>query len=192
VKLYTYTKKRSLPRLAMKGLPKGAALGHSSNFESALDGMYGDYEGPKDTDPNVMLEVDVTGLEPDLVVDAQWAFQLISDGYAEEEDFDEWTDLDKTAELLGYMLTDAVIPPGRITVLGELRPDFGPASLDAPWDGSTEEILAFCFLGKPKPLKSFRQPLVSRLLRSIFLPQHKLYGSGKKVTMGVRLVRVNA
>lgn len=191
MKLYTYTKKRSLPRLALKGLPKGSDLGHPSEFESSLDGMYGDYED-NDADPNIMLEVDVTGLKASLEVDMEWAFQLMSDGYAKEEDLEGWTDIDKTAELFGYIVTNEVIPANRITVLGELRPDFGSASMDVPWDGSPEEILAFTFLDEPKPLKSFKQPLVTRLLRSIFLPKHKLYGSGNKVTMGVRLVRVNA
>lgn len=189
MKLYTYTKKRSLPRLALRGLPEGADLEHPERLEPMLDSMYGDEEPG---DPNVALEVDVTGLEELLMVDADWAFHLQESGDVKEEDWYEWTDLEKTAQLFGYMVTDASIPPERITVLGELRPDFGPVSVDVPWHGSTEEILAFVFQGKPKPLKAFKQPLVTRLLRSIFLPKHKLYGAGKKVVMGMRLTRVGA
>lgn len=153
-----------------------------------LDAMYGE-DDP--ADPNVMLEVDADGLEPALEVDAEWAYRLLNDGDVKEEDFAEWTDLEKTAELFGFMVTNEIIPPSRITVLGELRPDFGETT-DVPFDGPPEETLRAAFPAKPTPLKSFKQPFVTRLLRSIFLPQHKLYGSGKNAVLGVRLVEVRA
>jgi hypothetical protein len=188
VKLYVYTKKRSLPRLALKGLPDGAELDHFNRIQLTLDAMYGDDEP---NDPNVMLEVDVDGLEPILEVDGEWAYHLLERGDVEEGDFNEWTDLERTASLFGFMVTNDVIPPNRITVLGELRPDFGEAE-NIPWESPPEELFPTVFRTAPKPLKAFKQPLVTRLLRSIFLPQHKLYGSGKRAVMGVRLVQVNA
>lgn len=188
MKLYVYTKKRSLPRLAIKGLPDGAELDHPERLPMTLDSMYGD-DDPKD--PNVMLEVEVDGLEPILEVEGEWAYHLLNSGDVKEEDFIEWTDLDRTAELFGFMVTNDVIPPSRITVLGQLRPDFETAE-DVPFDGPPGETLKAAFPAKPTPLKSFKQPLVTRLLRSIFLPQHKLYGSGKQAVLGVRLVQVSA
>ena len=187
MKLYVYTKKRSLPRLALKGLPEGAELDHASRLPLTLDAMYGDDEPG---DPSVLLEIDADGLEPALEVDGEWAYHLLDAGDVKEEDFNEWTDLERTAELFGFMVTNEVIPPNRITVLGQLRPDFGEA--DVPFDGPPEETLSAAFPAKPTPLKAFKQPFVTRLLRSIFLPQHKLYGSGRKAVLGVRLVRVSA
>jgi len=188
VKLYTYTKKRSLPRMALKGLPPGADLDHFERIELVLDSMYGDDE-PKD--PNVMLEVDVDGLEESLEVDGEWAYYLLDQGSVKESDFMDWTDLEKTADLFGYMVTNEPISPDRITVLGELRPDFGDAE-DISWGSPPGELFPTIFRTSPKPLKAFAQPLVTRLLRSIFLPKHKLYGSGKRAVMGLRLRKVGA
>lgn len=188
MKLFVYTKKRSLPRLALKGLPEGAELDHASRLPLTLEAMYGD-DDP--ADPNVMLQVDADGLEPALEVDGDWAYHLLNEGDVKEEDFTEWTDLERTAEIFGFMVTSETIPVNRITVLGQLRPDFGEVD-DVPFDGSPEEILRAAFPAKPTPLKAFKQPFVTRLLRSIFLPQHKLYGSGKRAVLGVRLVEVSA
>lgn len=188
MKLYTWTKKRSLPRLALKGLPAGADLDHESRAEMWLDSMYGDDEPG---DRNVLLAVDVDGLEEILEVDGDWAYYLLESGDVKREDFEGWTDLEKTSGLFGYMVTNGTVPPERITVLGLMAPGFGEAT-DIPWDGSMDEILKKALVFDPKPLKAFKQPLVTRLLRSIFLPKHKLYGAGKKVTMGIRLARVDA
>jgi len=188
VKLYTYTKKHSLPRMALRGLPSGASLDHPEQLSTVLENMYGDDEDPKD--PNVLLEVDVEGLEQILVVDAEWAYHLLEQGDVKEEDFIEWTDLEKTAQLFGFMTSDDVITPDRITVLGQLRKDFGEsADLSA---SNLDELLAAALIGQRTPLKAFKQALVSRLLRSIFLPQHKLYGKGRQAVMGMRLVKVSA
>lgn len=187
MKLYTYTHKRSLPRLALKGLPAGADLDHPGTLPLMLETMYGDDEVK---DPVIMLEVDVTGLEEYLEVEGEWAYRLLESGDVKEEDFNEWTDLEKTAELFGFMVTNEIIPPERITVLGQMRPDYDEAgiSLEAP----PEELLRQIFQEAPRPLKAFKQPFVTRLLRSIFLPKHGLYGAGKKVALGTRLVKVVA
>jgi hypothetical protein len=187
VKLYTYTAERSLPRLATEGLPEDSALDHPNMLESLVDSMYGEEE----PGPHVMLEVDVTGLQDRLMVDGEWGNSLIESGDAKEEDFFEWTDLEKTAAVAGYMVTAEPIPPGRVKVLGQLRPDFDDLE-GVDFEMPPDELFKLILAGKPKPLKAFKQPLVTRLLRSIFLPKHGLYGTGERVVMGMRLVEVRS
>lgn len=188
MKLYTYTKKHSLPRLALRGLPSGADLEHPDQMSTVLENMFGDDADPKD--PNILLEVDVDGLAEILVVDGEWAYHLLEGGDVKEEDFIEWTDLEKTAKLFGFMTSEEVIAPDRIMVVGQLRPNFGEME-DLPVDDPAA-LMDAALIGQRTPLKAFKQALVSRLLRSIFLPQHKLYGKGPRAVMGVRLVEVSA
>lgn len=183
MKLYTYTKKRSLPRLALKGLPGGSDLYGPDYIFALLDGAYGDDEP---NDPVVILEIDASDMTiRDLDLYGEWS-HVMSDWNAKDEDIEALKTVEDVANYSGWMETLEPVPPGKITVLGQLPEDFGTSEkpVDSPED------LAKVLVNGPKPLKTFKQPFVTRLLRSIFLPKHKLYGSGKSATMGSRLVEV--
>lgn len=184
MKLYTYTKKRSLPRLALKGLPGGSELYAPDYLFSLIDSAYGD-DDPKD--PVVLLEVDASRMTlKDIDLYGEW-IHVIYDWGGKDEDVEALKTVEDVANYSGWLQTNEPIPPDRITVLGGFPEDFGTSeeSIDSPED------LARVLKEKPKPLKSFAQPLVTRLLRSIFLPKHKLYGAGKRMVMGTRLVQVD-
>jgi hypothetical protein len=183
MKLYTYTKKRSLPRLALKGLPEGSDLYGPDYLFSLIDSAYGDDEP---NDPVTILEVDASGMTiRDVDLYGEWS-HVMYDWGAKEEEIEALKTVEDVASYSGWLETLEPVPPGQITVLGEFPEDFGVSSegIDSPED------LAKVLVGKPRPLKSFKQPLVTRLLRSIFLPKHKLYGAGRSAVMGSRLVEV--
>lgn len=183
MKLYTYTHKRSLPRLALKGLPAGAELYGPDYLFSLVDGAYGDDE-PRD--PVVILEIDASDMTiRDVDLYGEW-LHVMYDWGAKGEAIEALKTLEAVVDYSGWLETNEPVPPDRITVLGEFPEGFGTSEegINSPED------FAKVLVNGPKPLKLFKQPFVTRLLRSIFLPKHKLYGAGKNATMGCRLVEV--
>jgi hypothetical protein len=183
VKLYTYTRRSSLPRLALKGLPEGSDLYGPDHLFSLIDSAYGD---DKPSDPVVILEVDAAGMTlRDIDLYGEWLHVIYGWG-AKDEDIKALKTVEAVVNYSGWLETNEPVQPGRVTVLGEFPDDFGTSdeSIDSPED------LAKVLVGKQKPLTSFKRPLVTRLLRSIFLPKHKLYGTGRSAVMGSRLVEV--
>lgn len=196
MKLYTYTMERSLPRLALKGLPERFPL-----FGSVVPAAEGANEISAPKERAVVLEVDADGLDDILQVSGERVEDVAEmarqDAEAEEDRpsgrvseeaamkaYDEvygWAhnlgSVEEMLEKFDVVENMDVIPASRITVLGV-------GTLEQPEDFSQDPTVTFA--AKPRPLKAFQQPLVTRLLRSIFLPQHKLYGAGKRrgATMG--------
>lgn len=178
MKLYTYTRERSLPRMALKGIPEGFTLIDDLSLLAEL----------MNEDPSksklVALEVDVSGLDAIMGVSEE-TVEAIAEIEAREaasagEDPDEVYDriyntdvssIENAIEVFGEVENEEMIPASRVTVLGHLE------SLTYP--GGTDEPAEVKFKGSLKPLKAFQQPIVTRLLRSIFLPRHRLYGAGK-------------
>lgn len=183
MKLYTYTRKRSLPRLAVKGLPAGAELYGPDYLFSLVDGAYGDDEL---RDPVVILEIDASDMTiRDVDFYGEWLHVMYEWG-AKDGDIEALKTVQDVADYSGWFETSEPVPPDRITVLGEFPADFGTSDQGI----NSPEDFAKVLVDGPKPLKLFKQPFVTRLLRSIFLPKHKLYGAGKKATMGSRLMEV--
>lgn len=184
MKLYTYTKKHSLPRLALRGLPGGSELYGPDYIFSLVDGAYGEDDNP--ADPVVILEVDASHLTlADVDLYGSW-FHAVSEWGGKDEDIASLKTVSDVVEYSGWLDTLEPIPPTKITVLGGFKPNFGASSEGA----NTADDLPRILTGPPRPLVSFKQPLVTRLLRSIFLPKHKLYGSGRGAVMASRLVEM--
>jgi hypothetical protein len=183
VKLYTYTKKRSLPRLALRGLPEGSDLYGPNYLQALIDSAYGDDEP---NDPVVLLEVDASGMTMrDIDLYGEWAHVMYDWGVGDDV-IEALKTVEEVVEHAGWLVTLEPVPANRLTVLGEFPEAFGTSNdnINAPED------LVKVLVGKRGPLTSFKQPLVTRLLRSIFLPKHKLYGAGRSAVMGSRLVEV--
>lgn len=202
MKLYAYTMDYSLPRLALKGFSEEI---HLQTLEGAAQAAI---EDSTEKARAVVLEIDAD--EIPIIPPSFRSMDGIADGFAEdatygrddlteeqkqalyEKAYDEMSDKLSTAEdpqlfldLVGYVKNDGAIPPSKITVLGHptlQEPDYAAIHAAAEAAGKEPEYPepTVTFDAPPKPLKSFKQPLVSRLLRSIFLPQHKLYGAGKR------------
>lgn len=197
MKLYTYTMERSLPRMALKGMPRYFPLW--GTVAPAAEGAEMD-DTPKDR--GLVLEVDLDGLEDILVVSGERVEDVASmahDDVSEDPDREEgpateaaaekaYSDVYDTAEgmksvqemLEKFDVVENIeeIDPSRIKVLG---------IPEVTYPDEIEEDAKVAFEEKPKPLKAYKQPLVTRLLRSIFLPRHKLYGAGnrRRPTMGL-------
>lgn len=184
MKLYTYTAERSLPRMALKGMPDGfTLLGDLSLLAELMD------EEPSKA--LVVLEIDASGLDSIMGVSGDTVEQIAemeardatSEGKSADEAYSriynaDVSSIEKAVEVFDEVTNEEIIPASRITVLGRLESLTFPKGIDEPAEVK--------FKGTPKPLSAFKQPFVSRLLRSIFLPKHKLYGSGKRgrPTMG--------
>lgn len=197
MKLFTYTMERSLPRMALKGMPVGFPLYGSPAPAAEMAEMD---NTPKD--PTIVLEVDADGLEDILIVSGERVEEVASmaqedieddpdrpEGEATEQEAvkayekvyegaENLSGVEDMLEKFDVIENSEVIDPSRIKVLGV-------GNLEYPDDIEAEGKVTF--EQKPIPLKKFQQPLVTRLLRSIFLPRHKLYGSGKRhgPTMGL-------
>ena len=189
MKLYAWTHPKSLPRMALNGMPAGFPL-----YGSLLSAAESAFE-----DQSVVLEVDVSALDEILGIDGDWVEAMASDASEDAASEAEVSgkDAEKAAEeaygkvydeahgmnekgveaaisFAEWLVNQAPIPTSRITVLGhpKIEGEYDPADPDmAP------EV---AFDSAPKPLKDFKQLLVTRLMRSIFLPKPKLYGAGKK------------
>jgi len=185
VKLYTYTMERSLPRMALKGMPAGFPL-----YGSAAPAAEMAQADTTEKDKSVVLEIDADGLDESMIVSGEVveAFATMaqqdvendpeaSEAQAEEaysKVYDEAEDLSSVEEMIekfDVIESDDIIHPSRIKVLGAPEVEF-PDDL--------EEEVKVSFEQKPMPLKSFSMPMVTRLLRSIFLPKHKLFGAGRR------------
>lgn len=183
MKLYTYTKKRSLPRLALRGLPAGSELYGDEHLFMLADGAYGD-DTPED--PIVVLEVDASQMTlNDLDLDGDWRHLLYEWG-ATDEQIDAVKTVEDAVKDTGWVQTLEPVPPTKIKVLGGFRPNWGEHPADVV---DSAEDLTRALVGPAKPLTAFRQAFVTRLMRSIFLPRHKLYGAGTP-RMGTSLVEV--
>lgn len=190
MKLYTYTMERSLPRMALKGMPEGFSLYASASQAAEMAEMD---STPKD--PVVVLEVDADGLDEIMVISGdeveaqasmaqeefederkpgtvteEQAHKAYEDVYGRAESI---SNLREALDFADWVENRDIIPTKRITVLGH------PGEVQYPEDDLDAEGTV-SFDEKPRPLSAFKQPFVSRLLRSIFLPQHKLYGAGKR------------
>lgn len=203
MKLYTYTLERSLPRLAVKGLPgdpyRGAEFHAKEDLWQVAEGAIeaADYE--KDTP--VILEVDTKDFD-EFGIDGAWLSDTV-DGMRDSEG-DEVADkfvakleasetTDDLMDAVGWVFNMADIPPSALTVLGApegWKEDIAQKEAQQKaWEEMSEEELEeitgevpeapqeVVFKAKPKPLKAFKRPLVTRLMRSIFLPTPKLYGA---------------
>lgn len=190
MKLYTYTTERSLPRMALKGMPVGFPL-----YGSPVPATEMAAEDDSEKNRALVLEVNADDLDSIIIVSgervedvAQMAQEEIEDDpdrpegkateaqaqQAYENVYDSAENLRSVEEMIekfDVVENAEVIPASKITVLGvgELK-----YSDDLRDEGKA------VFEGKPKPLKAYQQPFVTRLLRSIFLPRPKLYGSGKR------------
>ena len=197
MKLYTYTMERSLPRMALKGMPRYFPLWGTPVPAAEMAQMD---DTPKDR--ALVLEVDADGLEEILVLSGQRVEDMASmahDDVQSDPEMEDGPEKDAAAEKAYNDVYDAAesvssiedvlekfdvienaeeIDPSRIKVLG---------IPDIKYPDDIEEDAKVTFEEKPKPLKAYKQPLVTRLLRSIFLPRHKLYGAGKRhrPTMGL-------
>lgn len=176
MKLYTYTAERSLPRIALKGIP-GSLYGTGMPFWEDLEEAALAAIGDIPYEPMVMLEINAGPIDTHFGVNGEeaWAmYEAIAEDRGEAA-ADEWMKkLENVESVQGYLeltgghVVNVVdIPPKHITVLGLADPNFD-------WGKKIE------FKTKPKPVSAWKQPLISRLLRSIFLPQHKLYGAGSR------------
>lgn len=177
MKLYTWTAQRSLPRMALKGMPERFPF--YGDLEQAAVLSSADYDD--DGKPYIVLELDAIGLDDIFTIDGEWGWGLVEmasqDAETEaegekaaalvEERLNNLKDLKDMIDVASWVENVEVIPAKRITVLGVA-------------EESTEEG-GVKFKAAPHPLKAFQQPLVTRLLRSIFLPRHKLYGAGPKM-----------
>lgn len=197
MKLYTYTRERSLPRMALKGMPKFFPMWGSVAPAAEMAEM--------DKMPNdlpLVLEVDVDGLESILAVSPERVEDVATmaqDDVENDPDLPEGEKTEAAAEKAYSDVYEAAdnlssvedmiekfdvvenieeIDPSRIKVLG---------IPDIQYPDDVEEDPKVSFEEPPKSLKAYKQPLVTRLLRSIFLPRHKLYGAGKRhrPTMGL-------
>lgn len=189
MKLYTYTMERSLPRMALKGMPAGFPL--YGEVGPAAE-MAEQDSSPKDR--AVVLEVDADGMDEVLIVSGERVEDVASmaqedvDNDPEQDEntreaaaqeayskvYDKAENLSSTQEMLDefdVVESNQVIHPSRIKVLGA-------PILEFPDD--LEEEMKVTFEQKAMPLKAFSMPLVTRLLRSIFLPKHKLFGAGRR------------
>lgn len=179
MKLYTWTAEHSLPRMALKGMPEGFSL--YGNIEQAAELSAMDYD--EKGKPYIVLEVDATGLDDIFVVSGEWGSALAemtsedTENEAEAEKATEkiWNrlnnlkDLADMIDVADWVENAETIPPNKVTVLG------------VPDESTGEEEGQVKFKAAPHPLKAFRQPYVTRLLRSIFLPQQRLYGASPKM-----------
>lgn len=179
MKLYTYTAEHSLPRMALKGMPDGFVLIDDLSLLGEL------MSEQSETEKAVALEVDISGIEDAMLVSPDTvenvALDAARDAEAAGEDEEaaysqvynaDLSTLEKAIDLFGEVENNEIIPASRITVLGRLESLEFPNGIDEPAEVK--------FKGPPKPLKAFQQPFVTRILRSIFLPRHKLYGAGKR------------
>lgn len=178
MKLYTWTAEHSLPRMALKGVPERFPFYGNLEQAAELSSMDNDEKG----NPYVVLEVNADGLDDIFEVDGEWGWSIVEMASEEAENeaeaekaaekihdrLDNLKDLADMIDVADWVENSETIPPDRVTVLG-----VAPESLE-----EGEEIK---FKAAPHPLKVFKQPYVTRLLRSIFLPQHKLYGAGPKM-----------
>lgn len=195
MKLYTYTTERSLARMALKGMPRFFPMWGSVAPASEMAEMD---KTPKDIP--VVLEIDIDGLENILAVSPERVEDVASmaqDDVENDPDLPEGQKTEAAAEKAYSDVYDAAenlssvedmiekfdvventeeIDPSRIKVLG---------IPDIQYPDDVEEEPKVSFEESPRPLTAYKQPLVTRLLRSIFLPKHKLYGSGpRRPTMG--------
>jgi hypothetical protein len=176
--------------MALKGMPERFLL-----YGGPVPAAEMAYQDSTPKDKAVVLEVDADGLDEILIVSgervedvATMAAEDISgdpdrpEGKVTEEEAERaYSAVYNQAEALGSVAemlekfdvieNAEVIPASRITVLGA-------GDIEHPEDFNAESKVVF--EEKPKPLKAYKQPFVTRLLRSIFLPQHKLYGAGKR------------
>jgi len=190
VKLYTYTTERSLARMALKGMPRFFPMWGSVAPASEMAEMD---KTPKDIP--VVLEIDIDGLESILAVSPERVEDVASmaqDDVENDPDLPEGQKTEAAAEKAYSDVYDAAenlssvedmiekfdvventeeIGPSRIKVLG---------IPDIQYPDDVEEEPKVSFEESPRPLKAYKQPLVTRLLRSIFLPRHKLYGAHKR------------
>lgn len=198
MKLYTYTMQRSLPRLALKGMPPG--FWFSPDMETAFEWMSMDSENPKD--PPVMLEVDSDGLEEYFGVDGG----VIEDYavMASEDAESEGAEDPDTAYEKVYLLAEELdaAPRGKKWIQTILENFDGANNMstiparkvtvlrvkDMDWPDGLDKEPKIEYSGPPQPLTAFKQPLVTRLLRSIFLPKHKLYGAGRPVSASMGFI----
>lgn len=176
MKLYAWTAEHSLPRMALKGVPGGFPFYGSLEEAAELSAWDYDEKGK----PYVILELNADGLDDIFVIDGGWGNAMIEMAAEEAESeaegmkaaekvqnrLDNLKDLADMIDVAGWVENVEIIPSSRITVLGVA-------------DEPTEEG-EVKFKAAPHPLKAFKQPYVTRLLRSIFLPQHKLYGAGQR------------
>lgn len=174
MKLYTYTAERSLPRIALKGIPGtlyGTGMPFWGDIEEALM-LAVEEHTPKD--PMVILEVDASKVQDRFGVSGEegWAlYEMILQDRGQKT-ADEWMRRLENAQGVqdyldltqGAIINVAAIEPRYITVLGRVDPD---------WDWGDEVKWPMA----PKSVAAWKRPVVTRLLRSIFLPQRKLYGA---------------
>ena len=182
MKLYTYITKRSLPLVAAKGLAENFPLFGSLPSAAEI----------AEKSSAVVLEVDVDGLEDDLILSDEFVEHVAADvqqeilhdperqegAVTEEEAKKAYEEIYETADNLssvqemiekfGVVESIEPIESSRIVVLGipEVR---YPEDPEAEADVSFKE--------SPKPVKAYKRPIFAQLLRSIFLPKHKMYGA---------------
>lgn len=190
MKLYTYTTERSLPRMALKGMPVGFPL-----YGSPVPAAEMASEDDSEKNRAVVLEVNADDLDSIIIVSgervedvAQMAREEIEDDpdrpegkateaqaeQAYEKVYDSAENLGSIEEMIekfDVVENAEIIPASKIIVLG-----VGEVKYSDDLRDEGEAV----FEGKPKSLKAYQQPFVTQLLRSIFLPRHKLYGSGKR------------
>lgn len=171
--------------MALKGMPAGFPL---YGVVGPAAEMAEQDSSPKDR--AVVLEVDADGMDEALIVSGERVEDVAamaqedveSDPEATEEaaqeayskiydDAENISSVEDMLEKFEVIESNQVVHPSRIKVLG------APA-LEFPDD--LEEEMKVTFEQKAMPLKSFSMPLVTRLLRSIFLPKHKLFGAGRR------------
>lgn len=165
--------------MALKGIPEEFIFIDDLSFLAEL----------MSEDPSkgklVALEVDVSGLDAIMGVSGDTveaiaemeARDATSAGEDAEEAYDriyntDVSSIENAIDVFGEVENEEIIQASRVTVLGHLESLTYPKGTDEPGEVKFKEA--------PKPLKAFKQPLVTRLLRSIFLPKHKLYGAGKR------------
>lgn len=183
MKLYTFTMERSLPRMALKGMPEGFPLYGEVWAAAEMAEMES-----TERERAVVLEVDIDGLDEIIVVSGERVEDvavMASEGFYDDPDenkaqaaydqvYSDANSLSSVKDMLDkfeIVQNDAEIHPSRINVLGV--PDI-VYSEDMTQDGDVS------YDRPTRSLKTYKQALVTRLLRSIFLPQHKLYGAGKR------------
>lgn len=185
MKLYTYITKRSLPLVAAKGLAENFPLFESLSSASEI----------AEKNSAVVLEVDVTGLEDDLILSDEFVEHVAADvqqeilqdpkrqegAVTEEEARKAYEEVYETAENLssveemiekfGVVESIEPIEASRIMVLGvpEVRYSEDP-----------EVEAEVSFKESPQPAKAYKRPIFAQLLRSIFLPRHKMYGASSE------------
>lgn len=75
MKLYTWTAQRSLPRMALKGMPEGFPF--YGDLEEAAVLSSADYDYDDDGKPYIVLELDATGLDDIFEIDGEWGWNLV-------------------------------------------------------------------------------------------------------------------